>query len=114
MEKNYSDLSKSLTNELSSSVKKKQGIFFTPKESIVTFSNFLKNVLKHQFKTVLNHPVDHVNLLSILMQQMKIFKSRASNTIRKYTNQFKDFLFKTMFKSFTKISLPMKQIKNLI
>ena len=53
MEKNYSDLSKSLTNELSSSVKKKQGIFFTPKESIVTFSNFLKNVLKHQFKTVL-------------------------------------------------------------
>ena len=53
MEKNYSDLSKSLTNELSSSVKKEQGIFFTPKESIVTFSNFLKNVLKHQFKTVL-------------------------------------------------------------
>ena len=53
MEKNYSDLSKSLTNELSSSVKTNQGIFFTPKESIVTLSNFLKNVLKHQFKTVL-------------------------------------------------------------
>ena len=53
MKKNYSDLSKSLTNELSLSVKKKQGIFFTTKESIVTLSNFLKNVLKHPFQTIL-------------------------------------------------------------
>ena len=53
MKKNYSDLSKTLTDELTLSVKKKQGIFFTPKESIVTLSNFLKNVLKHPFQTVL-------------------------------------------------------------
>ena len=42
----FSELSKDLTNSLSDEIKKKEGIFFSPPESIKRMTNYINNMLK--------------------------------------------------------------------
>ena len=49
----YSELSIQITEKLEEDVKKKEGIFFSPQKSIIRCLNYIKNILKYDFTTVL-------------------------------------------------------------
>ena len=49
----YSELSVQITGVLTNDVKKKEGIFFSPQKSIISCLNYIKNILRYNFTTVL-------------------------------------------------------------
>ena len=69
MQNDYSELSKSLTEGLSEEVKKKQGIFFSPQKSIIRCVNYINNILKHDYTTVLEPSCGSCEFINYLDKQ---------------------------------------------
>lgn len=69
MKNDYSELSSSLTEGLTEDIKKKQGIFFSPPTSIKRCINYINNILKHDYTTVLEPSCGSCEFINYLDKQ---------------------------------------------